>query len=258
MQTLQDDQGFLGASSRALLSALYPSKSAPDLQVPHELSLPQSSSSIRSASPVCLWHTSQGALLSLLSSLVGTELCATHRTLMARPLDLHSQSSAQCPAHGEDWQFCTEQMNLKTKSTIPFLMEINYGHYSRKLLSFNTHKGITCQSYIYETKELRILCTFATYQNVFLRIKIAAVVVRSLSRVRLLATPWTATRQASLSFHYFPEFAQIHEHWVSDTIQLSHPFLPPSPPALNFSSIRVFSNESPLHIRWPKIKNRVS
>ena len=103
-------------------------------------------------------------------------------------------------------------MNLKTKSAIPFLMEINYGHYSRKLLSFNTHKGITCQSYIYETKELRILCTFATYQNVFLRIKIAAVVVRSLSRVRLLATPWTAASQASLSFHYFPEFAQIHEH----------------------------------------------
>ena len=149
-------------------------------------------------------------------------------------------------------------MNLKTKSAIPFLMEINYGHYSRKLLSFNTHKGITCQSYIYETKELRILCTFATYQNVFLRIKIAAVVVRSLSRVRLLATPWTAASQASLSFHYFPEFAQIHEHRVSDTIQLSHPFLPPSPPALNFSSIRVFSNESPLRIRWPKIKNRVS
>ena len=90
---------------------------------------------------------------------------------MARPLDLHSQSSAQCLAQDEDCQFCTERMtlrmNLKTKSAIPFIMKINYGHYSRKLLSFNTHKGITCESYIYETKELRILCTFTTYQNVF-------------------------------------------------------------------------------------------
>ena len=35
--------------------------------------------------------------------------------------------------------------------------------------------------------------------------------------------------------HYFPEFAQTHVHWVSDAIQLSHPLLPPSPPALNLS-----------------------
>ena len=34
-------------------------------------------------------------------------------------------------------------------------------------------------------------------------------------------------------FHYLPEFAQIHVHWVSDTIQPSHLRLPPSLPALN-------------------------
>ena len=33
--------------------------------------------------------------------------------------------------------------------------------------------------------------------------------------------------------HYLPEFIQTHVHWVSDTIQLSHPLSPPSPPALN-------------------------
>ena len=49
--------------------------------------------------------------------------------------------------------------------------------------------------------------------------------------------------------HYLPEFAQIHVHWVNDTIQPSHlPFLLPS----IFPSIRVFSNESALCIRWPK------
>ena len=48
------------------------------------------------------------------------------------------------------------------------------------------------------------------------------------------------------------EFTQTHVHWVSDAIQLSHPLSSPSPPASIFPSIRVFSNESVLHIRWPK------
>ena len=40
--------------------------------------------------------------------------------------------------------------------------------------------------------------------------------------------------------------------WVSDTIQPSHPWSSPSPPPSIFHSSRVFSNESALHIRWPK------
>ena len=36
-------------------------------------------------------------------------------------------------------------------------------------------------------------------------------------------------------FHYLPEFAQTHVHWVSDAIQPSHPLSPPSPPALHLS-----------------------
>ena len=52
--------------------------------------------------------------------------------------------------------------------------------------------------------------------------------------------------------HHLPEFTQTHIHRVSDAIQLSHPLsslllLPPIPP-----SIRVFSNESALLMRWPK------
>ena len=46
------------------------------------------------------------------------------------------------------------------------------------------------------------------------------------------------------------EFTQTHVHWVGDAIQPSHP-LSPSPPAFNLPSIRVFSNESALCIRWP-------
>ena len=45
-----------------------------------------------------------------------------------------------------------------------------------------------------------------------------------------------------------PELAQTHVHQVGDAIQSSHPLLLP----LIFPRIRVFSNESVLHIRWSK------
>ena len=52
--------------------------------------------------------------------------------------------------------------------------------------------------------------------------------------------------------HQLPEFTETHIHRVSDAIQPSHPcrpllLLPPIPP-----SIRVFSNESTLRMRWPR------
>ena len=52
--------------------------------------------------------------------------------------------------------------------------------------------------------------------------------------------------------HYLPEFAQTHVPWVGDAIQPFHP-LPPCLllPSI-FPSIRVFSNESALQIRWAK------
>ena len=76
--------------------------------------------------------------------------------------------------------------------------------------------------------------------------------VQLLSRVWLFATTWIAARQASLS---------ITDSWsppklksIESVMPSSHPILcrplllmPPNPP-----SIRVFSNESTLHMRWPK------
>ena len=52
--------------------------------------------------------------------------------------------------------------------------------------------------------------------------------------------------------HQLPEFTQTHVHRVSDAIQPSHPLSSPSPPAFNLSQHQVFSNETVLHIRWPK------
>ena len=76
--------------------------------------------------------------------------------------------------------------------------------------------------------------------------------VQSLSRVRLFATPWTAARQASLSItipRSSLKLTSIELVMPSSHLILCHPLflLPPIPP-----SIRVFSNESTLHIRWPK------
>ena len=75
--------------------------------------------------------------------------------------------------------------------------------------------------------------------------------VQSLSRVRLFATPLTAARQASLSITNSQsslKLMSIESVIPSSHLILCRPLLlPPIPP-----SIRVFSNESTLHMRWPK------
>ena len=78
------------------------------------------------------------------------------------------------------------------------------------------------------------------------------VVFQSLSHVRHFATPWTAARQASLSFtisQSLLKLISIESVMPSNHIVLCHPLL--LLPSI-FPSIRVFSNESVLHIRWPK------
>ena len=76
--------------------------------------------------------------------------------------------------------------------------------------------------------------------------------VQSLSRVWLFATPWNAARQASLSItnsRRLLKLMSIESGMPSSHLILWRPLLlqPPIPP-----SIRVFSNESTLHMRWPK------
>ena len=75
--------------------------------------------------------------------------------------------------------------------------------------------------------------------------------VQLLSHVRIFATPRNAACQASLSFTNSWNFLKLHE--VSDAIHPSYPLLSPSPPAFNLSSIRGFSNDLVLRIRWPSI-----
>ena len=76
--------------------------------------------------------------------------------------------------------------------------------------------------------------------------------VQSLSRVQLFATPWITARQASLSITISQSSVRLtstESVMPSSRLILCHPllFLPLIPP-----SIRVFSNESTLRMRWPK------
>ena len=75
--------------------------------------------------------------------------------------------------------------------------------------------------------------------------------VQSLSRVQLFETAWTAVHQASLSITNSRSLLKLKSNesvTSANHLILCHPLLPPS----IFPSTRVFSNESVLHIRWPK------
>ena len=78
------------------------------------------------------------------------------------------------------------------------------------------------------------------------------VVVQLVSHVQLFATPWTATCQASLSFSISQSLLKLMSIECllsSNHLILCHPLL--LLPSI-FPSISIFSNESALHIRWPK------
>ena len=90
------------------------------------------------------------------------------------------------------------------------------------------------------------------YCSLFLLVFLSLVVVQSLSHVRLFATLWTAARQASLSITNSQSLLKLMS--IESVMPSSHLIfycslflLPPIPP-----SSRVFSNESTLHMSWPK------
>ena len=78
------------------------------------------------------------------------------------------------------------------------------------------------------------------------------VIAQSLSRVQLFATPWTIAHQVSLSFTISQSSLKL---MCTESVMSSKHLILCFPPLLLpsiFPSIRVFSNESSLHIRWPK------
>ena len=94
--------------------------------------------------------------------------------------------------------------------------------------------------------------TVITYKIGAMKLMITEGSLQSLNHVQLFATPWTAARQASLSItnsQSFLKVMSIESVMPSNPHILCHPLL--LPPSIS-PSIKVFSNESVLHVRWPK------
>ena len=101
-----------------------------------------------------------------------------------------------------------------------------------------------------KSRPVRILRLADTTSNTFSSVQFSS--VQSLSHIQLFATAWTTACQASLSItssQSLLKLMSIESVMPSNHLILCHPLLLlPS----NFPNIRVFSNESVLHIRWPK------
>ena len=79
-----------------------------------------------------------------------------------------------------------------------------------------------------------------------------AVAIQSLSHVQLFATPWNAAHQAPLSFTISQSLLKLMSIELVMPSKHLIPHCPLSSCPQIFPSIRVFSSESDLHIRWPK------
>ena len=111
-----------------------------------------------------------------------------------------------------------------------------------------------CQSSVYEDeKDLREeFCLIVIEEIISRGVCIYISSVQSLSRVWLFATPWTAAHQASLSItnsRSLLKLMSIESVMPSNHLILCYPLL--LPPSI-FPSVRVFSSESVLCIRWPE------
>ena len=77
--------------------------------------------------------------------------------------------------------------------------------------------------------------------------------IRSVAQSCLtLCDPMDCSMPGFPVYHQLVKLAQTHVHWVGDAIQPSHPLSSLSPPSFNLSQHQGLSNESVLHIRWPK------
>ena len=80
----------------------------------------------------------------------------------------------------------------------------------------------------------------------------SSVVVQSLSCVWLFCDLIDCSMPGFPVLHYLPEFAQVHVHWVSDAIQISHPLFPPFSCLQSFQHQGLFQRVGIFCIGWPK------
>ena len=125
------------------------------------------------------------------------------------------------------------------KGYIPFTVIIKYWLYS-----------LCCKGWVWETTDQCGQSQNYTQTDINSRLQFSS--VQPLSRVWLFSTPWTAARQPSLSITNSRSLLKLM--FIESMMPSSHLILccPLLLLSSIFSSIKVFSNESVLHIRWPK------
>ena len=101
------------------------------------------------------------------------------------------------------------------------------------------------------------ICAYKIYKFVFVYIlfPFISIISQFSSVTQSSPTPCDSMNRSTPGLpvhHKLLEYTQTHAHQVGDAIQPSHPLSPPSPPAPIPPSIRLFSNESILCMRWPK------
>ena len=116
-----------------------------------------------------------------------------------------------------------------------------------------------CQiSLSWAPKSPRIVATAMRYQKVIAPWKesydksAAGAAAKSLQSCLTLSDPMNHNTLGLPVHHQLPESTQTHVHCVGGAIQPSHPLSSPLLLPSIFPNMRVFSNESALHIRWPK------
>ena len=125
-------------------------------------------------------------------------------------------------------------------SSFPNIL-LNFSIYPNCSSSFSFQVTLESQKFVNFESSLRV--------EIIRQVQFSS--VQSLNRVWLFATPWIAAHQASLSRSSL-KLMSIESVMPSSHLILCHPLLllPPIP-----TSIRVFSNESTLRMRWPKYWN---
>ena len=130
-----------------------------------------------------------------------------------------------------------------------YVLQRGLNYVNRKLLNVFTQRGIWLDCICVFWSVIALQCCIIFYCTMEW---ISYVIVQSLSHVWLFATPWTAACQASLSFTIFQSLLKLMS--IELVMPSNHLVLCQSLLLLSsiFPSIRVFSSESVLRIRWPK------
>ena len=130
-----------------------------------------------------------------------------------------------------------------------YVLQRGLNYVNRKLLNVFTQRGIWLDCICVFWSVIALQCCIIFYCTMEW---ISYVIVQSLSHVWLFATPWTAACQASLSFTIFQSLLKLMS--IELVMPSNHLVLCQSLLLLSsiFPSIRVFSSESVLSIRWPK------